>query len=219
MAGHIDTRFPQAGNQILRLGAVQPLADISGGDGADVIDGGQLLLGGSSQCVKGAKMRGQYLGGLVAYLSDAQCADEPPQVVFLTLFNGGQHIGGGFFPHTIQPSDILSLQVIQISGSSDKTAADQRLDHRRAHTVDIHGAAAGKMGQVPQQLGRALRTGAAYSRAVLVTAHRCAAHGADRGQIVRYRAGGALVLYHLYDLRDDLPRLLDDHGIPDADVL
>ena len=54
-------------------------------------------------------MRGQHLGGLVAYLPDAQCADETPQVVFLTLFNGGQHIGGGLFPHTVQPSDILRL--------------------------------------------------------------------------------------------------------------
>ena len=54
-------------------------------------------------------MRGQHLGGLVAYLPDAQCADEPPQVVFLTLFNGGQHIGGGLFPHTVQLRDILSL--------------------------------------------------------------------------------------------------------------
>ena len=164
-------------------------------------------------------MRGQHLGGLVAYLPDAQCADEPPQVVFLTLFNGGQHIGGGFFPHTVQLRDILSLQVIQISGSFDKAAVHQRLDHRRPHAVNIHGTAAGKMGQVPQQLGRALRTGTANGRTVLVPTHRRAAHGTDKGQIVRYRAGGALVLHHLHDLRNDLPCLLDDNGIADTNIL
>ena len=109
--------------------------------------------------------------------------------------------------------------MIQISCGFDKAAVHQRLDHRRTHTVDIHGAAAGKMGQVPQQLGRALRTSTANGRTVLVPDHRRAAHRTDRWQIVRYRAGGALVLYHLYDLRNDLPRLLDDHGISDADVL
>ena len=75
------------------------------------------------------------------------------------------------------------------------------------------------MGQIPQQLGGALRAGAAQSRAVLVPHHRRTAHRARLRQQIGLRPGGTLVHDHLQHLRDDLPRLAHQHRVPDADVL
>ena len=75
------------------------------------------------------------------------------------------------------------------------------------------------MSQVAQQLGGALRPGATDVGAVLIPGHRRAAHRADRGQQIGLRSPGPLLFYHRYDLRDDLSRLLDHHGVPDADIL
>ena len=75
------------------------------------------------------------------------------------------------------------------------------------------------MGQVAQQLGGALRPGTADVGPVLVPGHRRPAHRADGGQQVGDSPLGALLLHHGHNLRDDLPRLLHDHPVPDADIL
>ena len=75
------------------------------------------------------------------------------------------------------------------------------------------------MGQIPQQLGRALRAGAAQSRAILVPHHLRAADGAAVRQRVGLCAVRTLVRHHGHDLGDDLPRLAHQHRVADADVL
>ena len=75
------------------------------------------------------------------------------------------------------------------------------------------------MGEIAQQLGRALRAGAADVGAVLVPDHRRAAHRAGLRHAVGHSPLRPLFRHHPDDLRDDLPRLLHDDRIPDADVL
>ena len=74
------------------------------------------------------------------------------------------------------------------------------------------------MGNVAQPLGGALRACTAQGRAVLVPDHGRAALGADRGQHKRHRPLRALFLVHRQNLGDDLPRLLQQHRVANAQV-
>ena len=75
------------------------------------------------------------------------------------------------------------------------------------------------MSEIPQQLGGALRPGAADGGAVLITAHRRAAHRADVRQEIGCKHCKAFFLYNAQYFWDDLPRLLHHHRIADADIL
>ena len=164
-------------------------------------------------------MGGQRLGGLLSHLTDAQRKDQPPQVVLLALVDGGHGVGGRLVPHTLQRLQVRRGQVVEVGGSLDQSALDKLVHPRRPQPVDVHGIAAGEVGQVPQTLSGTLRPGAAQGCAILVPLHRRSADGAGMGQIVGLRPGGTLARHHGDDLRDDLPGLLHHHGIPDADIL
>ena len=69
------------------------------------------------------------------------------------------------------------------------------------------------------ELGRALRAGTPDGGAVLVPGHRGPAHWAGLRQMVGLRPLRPEAAEHLHHLRDDLPRLLEHHRVPDADVL
>ena len=69
------------------------------------------------------------------------------------------------------------------------------------------------------ELGGALRAGAAQSGPILVPDHRRAAHRAPLRQAVGLRPLRPQIPEDLHHLGDDLPRLLEHHGVPDADVL
>ena len=119
----------------------------------------------------------------------------------------------------IQRSNIGGGQIIQVGGGLDQSLVDELVQHRRPQAVDIHGIAAGEMGEIPQTLSWTFRTGAAQGRAVRVPLHRCAAHGTGLGQIIGRHAAGTAVRHHLHDLGDDLSGLLHHHRVADANVL
>ena len=125
----------------------------------------------------------------------------------------------GFFAHAVQLCNILDLQSIEIGGRLNQTGLNQLIQHRRAQAVNIHGVAGGKVGQIPQPLGGTLRAGTADGGAVFIPGHRRAADGTAIRQIIGHRARRPLLPNHLHDLGDDLPRLLYDHGIANADIL
>ena len=74
------------------------------------------------------------------------------------------------------------------------------------------------MGQVAQQLGRALRAGTTNGRAVRIPAHR---RTADR-TVIRDMIGlcslRTLFRHDRDDLRNNFPRLLDNNGVTDANI-
>ena len=98
------------------MGAFHPLADVGGGDGAHIVDGGQLLLRGLGQGLHGAEAAGQDLGGLFAHLPDAQGENQTPQVVVPAFIDGGHGVGGGLLAHALQGGDVGGGQVVQVGG-------------------------------------------------------------------------------------------------------
>ena len=74
------------------------------------------------------------------------------------------------------------------------------------------------MGNIPQALGRALGTGAAQGHAILIPHHRGAALRAYGGHGKGHCIRRALGLVDRQHLRDDLPRLLQQHRIADAQI-
>ena len=164
-------------------------------------------------------MPGQHSGGLLPHLTDAQAVDQLAEVIGFGFFNGPDQILRRLRPHAVQLGHILRTEVIEIRHVDDESVFHQLGHHRRAKALNVHGVPAGKVGDVPLKLGRALRAGAAEGRAVLIPHHRRAAHGANLRQGIGLRPLGALRHIHGQDLRDNLPRLLNQHRVSDADVL
>ena len=125
----------------------------------------------------------------------------------------------GLLPHAVQLCNILRLQRIEIGGCFDQPALYELVQHSRAETVDIHGAAGGEVGQIPQPLGGTLCAGTANGSAIRVPGHGSTAHGTAVRQMIRYGIRRTLVRYHRNDFGDDLPGLLHDDGVADADIL
>ena len=75
------------------------------------------------------------------------------------------------------------------------------------------------MGQVPVELGRALRAGAADGSPLQIAGNRGPAYRACFRQMVRLRSLRPKILEDLHHLGDDLPRLLQHHRITNPDIL
>ena len=109
--------------------------------------------------------------------------------------------------------------MVKIAGGFKHIRIHQHFHHGGAKALNVHGIPAGKVGQVAKKLRRALCTGTANVRAVLIPSHRGAAHGAKTGEEIRFGSGRALLFDHGNDLRDDLACLLHHHGVTHTNVL
>ena len=63
----------------------------------------------------------------------------------LAGFQGLQQVAGGFLCHPFKPGKIIHGQAIEITGIVYQPFLDQLLYQLVAETLDIHGAARGKM--------------------------------------------------------------------------
>ena len=201
------------------LGILEPVQQALGGNGADVGDGGKGLGVGRHEGVQGAKMGREHLSSLLPHLPDAEGKEEPPQTGRFGLLNGGDQVFGALFAHALQLLHILHLQVVEVARALHQPRSHQSLHYSGAEVLDIHGIPAGEVHQMAQPLGGTLRTGAANVGAVLVPCHRRSADRACGGQEIRFGPLRAFLLEHRDDLRDDLPRLLDQHCVANADIL
>ena len=75
------------------------------------------------------------------------------------------------------------------------------------------------MGQGTQQLSGTFRPGTADMRSVLIPDHRGPAHRADCGELIGLGPLRALAQHQRDNLRDDLPRFLDQYRVPYPNVL
>ena len=128
----------------------------------------QLLLRGVHQGVHGAEVAGDGAGGLLPHLPDAQAVQQAAQVVGLGVLNGPDQVLRRFLPHAVQLRNVCGVEAVKVCRIPDQAAVHQLLHHRRAKALDVHGVPAGKVGQVPQQLGGTFRTGAADGGAVRI---------------------------------------------------
>ena len=219
MTLHVHAGSFQPVDEVPGLGRSQIVHDAAGGHSTHVVDLRQRLLRGCHQGIHGAKMHGQHLGRLLTYLTDAQAVDQLGEVVLLGLGDGTNQVVRRLFAHPVQLGHVLCTQAVQICRIGHQAIVHQLLEHRGAAAVNIHGVPAGEMGEVAQQLCRALRTGAAQRSAVLIPHHRRAADGALLRQRIGHRALRSLGEVHLHDLRNDLTGLLHHNGVPHPDIL
>ena len=82
----------QTVHQVLALGRGKPGREILRGDGANVINGGELRHPCLGQRLQRAKLGSQHLGGLLPYLANAKSEEQLGEVVGLGALNGGQQV-------------------------------------------------------------------------------------------------------------------------------
>ena len=198
---------------------MQPLPDVGGGNGAHIVDGGELLLRGGGQGVKGPEVGGQDLPRLLSHLPDAQGVEEPLQSPVPAGGDGRHQIGGGLLPHPVQGGQLLLPEEVEVRRALHQPPVNELGHDGGTQPLDVHGVPAGKVGQVPVELGGALRPGTADGRAVRVPGHRGPTHRAQLRQMVGHRPLRPEIGEDLHHLGDDLPGLLEDHCVSDADVL
>ncbi|MNP19833.1 hypothetical protein D3C76_1123810 [compost metagenome] len=81
---------------------------------ADVRQVGEHLRQRLLHARQAAQRAGQHLGGLLAYVRDAQGVDEARQARALAGFDGIQQLLAGHFGKTFQADDLVELQLVQV---------------------------------------------------------------------------------------------------------
>ena len=213
-----DTGRAQQTQLMLRLRIFKPRAQVCRRRRPDVGNGHKLVLRRRHKLVERAEVHRQHLGRLLPHLPDAERAQQARHARILALFNGRDEVLGRFFAHMIQRRDRLRLEGIQLRRRAHEFRLDQRLAQRNAKPVDVHRLAGGEVRDVAQPLRRALRTRAAQSGTVRIAHDRRAALGARVRHTKRDRAIRTLFAHDGEDLGNDLPRLLHEHRVADAQV-
>ena len=213
---HVDPGSGQAGQQILGAVLGKELHHALGHDFAEAVDLAHLLRRGLPQGVHAAEMLTQQGGGLVADIADAKAKQQFIQIIALGTLDGGQQVLSALFLEFIEGQQVILGQGIQICHRVYQPLVGQLDSHCLAQTIDGHGVAGGKVDEVAQTLGRALRVDAAQGGLILQMHHRCAAGRADRGHLEGLCAGQ--MGRYSDDLGDNIACLAYLDGIADADA-
>ena len=154
------------------LGICKPLCYERGRDRADIRYSRKHILICGNEAVEIGKMSGKHLRGFLPYLPYAESAYKACQSGLLALFYGGNKIFCRLFTHTVESSDGLRLEIIQIRRGIHETAVNKALAHGNAKSLNVHCFAGSKVRNVAQALSRTFRTCTAQRSAVLVTDDR-----------------------------------------------
>ena len=156
---------------------------------------------------------------LLSHLTDAEGVKQALQSPLFAGSDGLYRVPGGFLPHPLQFRQLILGQKVQVCWSSYQPFVYELAHNCWAHAIDIHGIPAGKMSQVPMELGRTFRAGTPQGGAVLIPDHRRAAHRTSIRQTVGPGTLRPEFLANLHHLGNDLTSLLEHHGVAHADVL
>ena len=121
-----------------------------------------------------------------------------------------------------QPLRIAGLKRKDIGGFADRQGGivEEHLDLFRAQPFDVESTAADEMPKPFISLrGADEATGAAADRVALFANGIRATFGAEVGEDVGHRFGGAFGKVHIGDLGDHIARAVDLHPVADADIL
>lgn len=163
------------------LGLSKPLADALSRYLSNIRHLGQFFQSRLHELIQAAEGRSQTLSGLRTHLTDAQGEDQPGNILALAGSNGIQQLLGRLGAGFPQAGQLVHGQVIDIRRRADGPLFNKAVHNGAAQALDIHGIPADKMGNVPAQLGGALRTGAAQESPILVPFYGSAADGAFFG--------------------------------------
>src|SRR4029453_2444713 len=198
---------------------VEETADGAGDLGPDAVDLVDLRLGGLLQIFHGAEAYGEELGRAFAHHADAQAVEEAREPAGLRRLDGAVKIGGGLLGQALELRELLHREVIEIREVVDDSLVHQLGDDALAQVLDVHGPAPAPVEEALLELGGAGAIGAAPDGLALWSLGRRAAGRAAVGHAEGHGAGGTLVLDDLDEIRDHVPRALDEHGVAHADVL
>ena len=201
------------------LRAGHPLQNTLSRNFSNIIHRNQLLQRGVLQRLQSLEPGGQDFTRFLPHLSNPKGVNQAGKILAFGLFQGGQQIFGGFFPHTIQLCDILFLQKIQVAGGFNQLRAHKILHHGNAQTFNIHGVPAGKMGQVAQQLGGTFGAGTSDMGSILIPLHWRAANRADFWEKIGLYFPRALFQNNGQHFRNNLSSLAHQNGVTNANIL
>ena len=200
----------------LRL--LKPFVNAFGGNSTDIGYIGQFFHRGIHQVFQIAEGRCQGFSGFSANLTDTQGENQPGNILVLAGLNGIQQLLGGLGPGFPESGELLQGQIIDVCRCVNGPLGNETVHNGAAKAFNIHGIPADKMGNVPAQLGGALRTGAAQECPILVPLDRGTADRTIFRQKIGHGIRRAAGQVNLQNFGDDLPCLADFHRIADADI-
>ena len=200
------------------LGLGEPLVNAPRGHFTDIRHLGQLFQTGFHKRFQAAEIGCQTFSGFGPHLPDAQGEDQPGNVLLLAGFNGAEQLLGGFRAGLPEPRKRIQRQIVDIRRGVNGPFFNKAVHNGAAQPLNVHGVPADKVGDVPAQLGGALRAGAAQESPVLVPFHGRAADRAFFRQKIGLRPLRPFGEVHFQNFRDDLPGLADAHRVPHPDI-
>ena len=149
-------------------------------------------------------------------MGDAQAEEETVQGAVPAGFDAPQQVVRGLLAHALQRSELLAGQSVDVSHVPDQAVSEDLLGDRRSEPFDVHGVPGGEMGDPRLYLRRAGLVPAAPRHLVALPLERRFTDRTDRGHLELRRRAHPLALVDRDDLGDDVPALLNDHGVADA---
>ncbi len=213
-----------AGEQPIDDGCIVGIVEISGDILRDhrthVRNPLDLVLSGLAQRRHIAEIPRQRERGRLAHIAYAERVQKSRQRRALGTQNGGLQFLRGLIAHALERRELLLLQVEQIRGCSHPIAIHQLFDELVAQSLDVQGAARGKMLDFLLALRRAYSSsGAPRDRLIGLAHHRRSAHRAHAGQRHQRRARNPALGQHAHHFRNDIAGATNDHRIAHSDVL
>ena len=212
------TGLPQLFDQLQMLGIGKIANDAFGNPRTDIGDLHQLIHGSRCHRIDLAVSPGQRSCHLGADEPDSQREQQPGQACFFAGLNGIDQITGRFFAHPFQLRQFVDRQFIKVRRIGNQPCRQQRLDDRRAQSVNIHRIARNK---VDQSFAGHRRTGG-IDAAVRRLAFPADDRFATLGTLARHDEFGfcasAFFGQHRHHFRDHFPGLVNNHRIADPHV-
>ena len=158
-------------------------------------------------------------GRRLAHLADAEGDQQLRQRRLLAALELRTQVRGGLLAHALERGERFGVERVEVGDVAHETAVHELLDELLAETLDVHGAARAEEPELLLQLGRAVEADAAVGDLALGTfdlgpADRARGRHPEALLVARPALG-----HDLHDVRDHVAGALEEHRVPDADVL
>src|SRR5439155_13467718 len=129
-----------------------------------------------------------------------------------------EKLGSALLAHSLQLEEVVELEGEDVGEVLDKTRFEKLVGERLAQAFDVHRAAAGKVSEEAEDLGRTGAVGAVAHRFAFRTGDRRITDGTDLRHLEDFFVAGPAAQNRSNYLGDHLACTLDDDGVADADV-
>ena len=112
----------------------------------------------------------------------------------------------------------LKGQIVDIRRRAQQSPLDQGIHDGAAQAFNVHCVPADEVGDIPAELRRTLRTGAAQEGTFRIPFSFCAAYRTVAGQEISNGIRRPLCKIDFQNFRNDLTRLANQHRVANADI-